>query len=217
MTPVLDRLIEALINAACESLPGSDEWLVVADRLEEIGDARSDWTRIHYGGNGGNGEDDGYGDGGGGYGGGYGGYGGEGGGGGDGDGGSGDGGGGDGREGFGGDGSLKTQPKELEMQNGQLVIISQPSGYYPYVHVGWLKHVGGFEWELHGARIIRRFGNNIAITTLAVKGPQNGTELLPKSEEPESIFRPNVTRCIPANVEAWAKDCPCPFYLSQTD
>ncbi len=91
-----------------------------------------------------------------------------------------------------------------------IAIISQPSGWYPYVQIGWLKHLDGFEWEIHGVRVIRLFGPNVALTTLAEKGPQHGTELLPASHLPELIFRPNVRRCIVADARAWVKECPKP-------
>jgi hypothetical protein len=91
-----------------------------------------------------------------------------------------------------------------------LAIIVQPCGWYPYVHICWLRHVEGFEWEMHDARIIRRFGTDAALSVLADKGPQSDTQLLLASKKPESIFRPNVRRCIPANEAAWKKECPRP-------
>jgi hypothetical protein len=215
-------MIDRLIDAACEAGKGRIEWLILADFLEERGDSRCLWARCLYGlpdsdgtsvggeGGGGNG---GFGDGGGGFGDG-------------GNGGFGDGGNGSGGDGSGGDGSFdsfagggvvrsdilsstKINLLGVPVQEG-LAIISQPSGYFPYVQIGWLKNVDGFEWEIHGARILRRFGSGNALTTLAAKGPQTGTQLLPGSELPESVFRPSIRRCIPANEAAWSKECPKP-------
>ena len=68
------------------------------------------------------------------------------------------------------------------MKERELCIVSIPSGYYPYVLIGWAHRVEGLEWEIVGARVIRRFGRDVAITTLAHEGPQRGTELLPAAD-----------------------------------
>ena len=96
-----------------------------------------------------------------------------------------------------------------------LSIVAVVGGYRPYVLVGWLRRAGGDEWEMHGARIIRRFGESQALAGLAAKGPYSArgkqpTELLEASVEPEAVHRLAVGRCIPCNVEAWAQACPRP-------
>jgi hypothetical protein len=155
-----------------------------------------------YGGySGGYGYDDGgYGDGGGGYG--DGGYGYD-------DGGYGDGGGGY------GDGGDKLFPGAVfskgQPVNHGLYIVSVPSGgYYPYTIVGWVRRVEGDEWEAVGARIIRRYGPSVSLTTLAEKGPQEGTELLPASHLPRPVHRLHMGLPLKCDVKAWAKDCPKP-------
>jgi hypothetical protein len=94
------------------------------------------------------------------------------------------------------------------MRDG-LTIISIPSGYYPYVLVGWVRRVTGDEYDVHGARVIKRFGRNNALATLAAKGPLTA-ELLPAAEIPERVHRLLVTRAIPCAVAPWAKECPRP-------
>ena len=89
-----------------------------------------------------------------------------------------------------------------------LAILCLPGGYYPYVLVGWCKCKGGFEWEIQNARIIRRFGNNAQLSQLAKNGPQSDTHLLDPINE--FVFRPNVRRFIPCNIEAWETHCPKP-------
>jgi len=201
---------------------------VLADLLEEQGrDVRSVLPiRGGYGGGGGTGTGggggvdgggfggggDGYvvgvGDGGGDGGGGYGSYGGDGY---DGDGwllcggsdgyGGGDGGGDHGRIPF-------TKKETHDMRNG-LKIFSLPGGYYPFVLVGWLRRVEGDEYEVLGGRVIRRFGQSQALSSLAQKGPAKDTELLAASPT-ETVHRLLIGRCIPCEPSAWAKECPKP-------
>ncbi len=89
-----------------------------------------------------------------------------------------------------------------------IYIISVQSGYYPFVLVGWVR-VKGLELEVYHARVLRYFGSNNSLSQLAEKGPMTGTQLLPPSEM-EEVWRPNVSRSLPANEKAWAKDCPKP-------
>ncbi len=127
------------------------------------------------------------------------------------DGGDGDDGGyGDGGYGDGGYGkpNLKAS-SESDMRPG-LKIISTPSGYYPYVLVGWLRRVEGDEWEVVGARVIKRFGQSQALASLATKGPATDTQLLDAATEPEPIHRLQITRAIACDAKSWAKEVPRP-------
>jgi uncharacterized protein (TIGR02996 family) len=163
------------------------------------------------GGDGGGGDGFGYG----GYGDGYGGYGGGYGDGGGGYGGYGDGGYGGGYgDGYGGYGDggygdvTKTKTNEvIDMMDG-LHIITAPGGDYPYVLIGWAI-VDGLEAELHGCRILRRFGGSKFLSELAKSGPIQTTELGPPSEV-EYFFRPSLGRVIPADEKAWKEHCPKP-------
>jgi hypothetical protein len=118
-------------------------------------------------------------------------------------------GGGDGSGGGSGDGAHKFRAEEVDLHNG-LKIISVPSGYNPYVIVGWLRRVDGDWWEMIGARVIRRFGTNIAMTTLAEKGPATDTQLLEASAQPEDYHRFGISRALRCNEEMWLKHCPKP-------
>lgn len=155
-----------------------------------------------YGGGGGDGDDGygGYGDGYGGYGDGHDGYDGYGGCDGYGD------GGGDGDRALGDDYS---RDETTKMKNG-LKIISTPSGAYCYVRVGWLRRVDGDEFEIIGARVIRRFGTNAALSDIAETGPIKTTELLVASKYPEEVHRLQIERSITCNEQAWASECPKP-------
>lgn len=88
-----------------------------------------------------------------------------------------------------------------------LYVLSYPSGYYPYVFIGWFR-LKGTELEMHNGRVIRRFGNSVSLATLAEKGPQQGTILLEPSDI-EDLWRPGA-RGIRANPKVWEKDCPKP-------
>ena len=96
-----------------------------------------------------------------------------------------------------------------------LYIIVVPSGYNPFVLIGWLRRVEdpaepyGDEYEMLGGRVIRRFGPNVELGVLARKGPQAGTELL-RATKRESYHRLSWGRSIDADIVAWAKDCPRP-------
>ena len=123
-------------------------------------------------------------------------------------GGYGDGGYGDGDDGDGGGGYQKSETRQM---NEGLKILTYPSGgYYPYVFVGWLRRVGGDDYELVGARIIRRFGRDGALVNLAEKGPQSDTQLLDAAKHPEPVHRLLMGRVIQANAGAWKKECPKP-------
>ena len=97
-----------------------------------------------------------------------------------------------------------------------LYIICVPSGYNPFVLVGWMAPVRGHlrpysdEWEMRGGRVIKRFGaNNAELGQLAAHGPQEGTQLLLATER-ECYHRLAIARAIPCDPEAWAEDCPQP-------
>ena len=53
-----------------------------------------------------------------------------------------------------------------------LRILSLGGGRYPYVVVGWFRCRQGDEWEGHGVRVIRRFGQEMALAQLACRGGQ---------------------------------------------
>jgi hypothetical protein len=187
--------------------------LMLADYWEECGDTRTtalrecpDWffgdNDCVYGGGGDGGGGDGgvygYGDGGGN-------------GGGDGNGvyGGGDGGGDDdddGGGGGGGGGAYVVDGNNFEvinMQSGAKILVIRSTSYNPYVLAGYV-HVQGFELKVYDARVIRRFGTSMALASLAKNGPIESTEILDSSPM-EEIFRPNVSRAIPLNIDAWAK------------
>ena len=92
------------------------------------------------------------------------------------------------------------------MENG-LYIVSVPSGYYPYVLIGWCEIIG-LELRAHNARVIRRFGPNQSLAQLAQRGPHAQTELLTASPI-EYLWRASA-RAIPANAAKWEKECPKP-------
>jgi len=121
--------------------------------------------------------------------------------------GGGDGGGGGGYGGYGGDGRLALT-QETNMHTG-LAIVTTPGGSYPYVRIGWLSHREGDVWELRNCRVIKRFGGSQAVAGLAAKGPQRGTELLDASPV-ELVHALHMIRVIPADANAWAKECPKP-------
>jgi len=124
-----------------------------------------------------------------------------------GDGGDGYGGGGDGGDG----GLLKSISNNGENMKPGLHLVSLPSGgFYPYTVVAWFEPLGRDEWAAHGARIIRRYGPSVALATLAAKGPQKGTELLPAAHEPPEVHRLHMGLPRPCNEEAWKKECPKP-------
>jgi hypothetical protein len=201
-----------------------EERAVVEDHLLERAKARPPLPP--YENNDGYGDGDGDGDGDGGYGGdggdGDGGGGGYGGGGGDGDGG-GDGGDGDGYgygyDGGGGGGGVNGKRKEWAsiMKEGLHIVVS-PGGYTPYVRIAWCRRLEGDEWELVGARIIRRYGRDQQLVNLAAKGPakptdkgaDDGTKLLDAATVPSPIHRLHAIRIEPANEEAWREHCPKP-------
>jgi hypothetical protein len=88
-----------------------------------------------------------------------------------------------------------------------LYLLSFPSGYSPYVIVGWVE-VDGLELVVRGGRVIRRFGTSYSIAELATKGPITSTELLPASKV-ERLWRVGM-RATDADPKVWKKDCPKP-------
>ena len=125
-------------------------------------------------------------------------------------GGCGDSGGGDG--GDGGDGGYSSAlTQETNMHTG-LAIVTTPGGSYPYVRIGWLSHREGDVWELRNCRVIKRFGSSQSVAGLASKGPAKTTELLDASPV-ELVHALHMIRVIPADPNAWAKECPKPSAL----
>ncbi len=92
------------------------------------------------------------------------------------------------------------------MEDG-LYLLSFPSGYSPYVIVGWVE-VDGLELTVRGGRVIRRFGTNYSIAELAEKGPIESTELLAASKV-ERLWRVGM-RVVDADPAVWEKHCPKP-------
>jgi hypothetical protein len=121
------------------------------------------------------------------------------------DGGHGDGGNGagDGYDGCGDGAGADGKPhlKEIDMPADGWYVTSVASGYYPYVRVA-LCEFDGFEVTMRHCRVIRRFGQGIALSTLAAKGPAEDTHLLPEAAV-EYEFRPNFRRLIPTDGKFW--------------
>ena len=122
-------------------------------------------------------------------------------------------GGGDGGYGGGGGSIQYRKQDEMNLLKG-LRIVSIPSGYNPYVLIGWLRRLEGDEYELVGARVIRRYGTDVSLTQLAEDGPAHDTQLLRASAHPEPVNRLLMSRCLVTNEDAWstkrAKDKACP-------
>ena len=94
-----------------------------------------------------------------------------------------------------------------------LRIVCIGGGAYEYIAIGWVAHHRGDFYDLHTARVLRRFGGRGHLTEMAAKGPYKGdspTILLDPSAEPEEICALIVRRAIPCNAEAWADEGPCP-------
>ena len=91
-----------------------------------------------------------------------------------------------------------------------LKIVVTPGNYYGLTQVGWLRSTGGDEYELVGARTIRTVRDYIPLATLANGGPTKDVRLQDASARPEEIHRLLIRRCIPANEEKWAAECPKP-------
>jgi uncharacterized protein (TIGR02996 family) len=218
-------LIDAIISTPRDRGPQLvyADWLEEAGRHELANSVRRFGLFEKYFGDGGDGgggfgggdgDDSGFG--GGGFGGGGGGDGGDSGGG---DGGFGGDGGGDsgfGGGGFGGDdsgdsGGLKKTiqlSQGFTMIDGNLYIISTPSGYYPWVVIGWYR-AGDLTATMRNCRVIRRYGSRAQLAVIAQKGPQRDTELLAASEEEEFPVQ-SISRIIPCDPKSWAKECPKP-------
>ena len=96
------------------------------------------------------------------------------------------------------------------MRNGLKIVVLPGNYYAPYVLVGWLHCVGGDEFEMIGARCIRRFGTNQALAALAANGPARDTQLLEAAKRPEELHRLDIRRGIPCDPKAWEKHCPKP-------
>jgi len=122
----------------------------------------------------------------------------------------GDGGGGGFGGGFGGDGGYDYKPKfqqAITMKSG-LNIVYVPTGYSPYVSVGWFR-VNDLDCPAQNIRTIRRFGALAQLAVLAEKGPQEDTVLLELAAEGGVGFC-TVGNYWPCNEAAWAAYCPKP-------
>ena len=95
------------------------------------------------------------------------------------------------------------------MRDGLKLVVTQ-RGYWPLVQVCWVRSVGGDEYELVGARVLRRIGDRVPLSELAAKGPGKTIRLQFAAEEPEETHRLLMGRCIPANVKNWIEHCPKP-------
>jgi hypothetical protein len=150
-------------------------------------------------------------------------------------------GGGDGDSSAGGDGSLgdgsygeggpigqdtqiaNLKKEEVNMTPGLKLVSIGGGGFYPYIMVGWWKQVDGDEWECYNARIIKRQGGEVALTTLAAHGPQEAkgrnkeTVLLPMAEAPEEVHRLMIRRCLKCDETSWATACPKPENWTPVD
>ena len=92
-----------------------------------------------------------------------------------------------------------------------LFIVSLPSGgTWPYTEIGYLRRLEGDEWEMHGARIIKRYGKNQALADLAANGPASDTILLPASRKPLPVHRLHMGRPEVCDEKAWAAHVPKP-------
>jgi hypothetical protein len=76
--------------------------------------------------------------------------------------------------------------------------------------VGWLRRVGGDEWEIVGARSIRRTSGVRHIASLAEDGPQKDHEVGPVAKEPEPVHRLLIRRVVYANLKQWVELCERP-------
>ena len=93
------------------------------------------------------------------------------------------------------------------MKSG-FTIVSVISGYSPYVLAGWAE-TDGLDVVMRNCVVIRRFGQNKALAELAVEGPAHDTKSLPMSNR-ETIWRPLISRAIPADAKKWKQYCPKP-------
>lgn len=182
--------IQELWPSIVENPGDTTSQLILADLIEETGSPELASVIRRFGvikGFGGGGGGDGYGGGGdGGY-------------------GFGDGGYGGGGDGYGG--KKSTIIEGLIVPDG-LYLISTPSGYYPWVWIVWVERHDLF-FHFRNARVVRRYGGRSQLAALAKKGPASDTELLDASES-EWVPVTSVTRAIPCDPKAWAKECPKP-------
>ena len=100
---------------------------------------------------------------------------------------------------------------EIDMHDG-LKLIQLPGRYgYSVTRVGWMRRVGGDEWELlPGAVSIGRTSGQRTIDQVAIDGPGKDHQLWPPSKGVEEIHRLVIRRSMPADEKAWAKHCPKP-------
>ena len=94
------------------------------------------------------------------------------------------------------------------MDDGFYVLACR-SGYDPYVIVGWFRRRDLFVMAVN-SRVIRRFGTNVQLSTLAADGPQQGTQLLDLVPSGRGVFVGAIRSFDVANPAAWAAWCPKP-------
>ena len=80
------------------------------------------------------------------------------------------------------------------MRSGLTIVTVPAGGAYGYALIGWLRRDDGDEWEMTGARIIKRYGTARSIAELAAAGPIESTKLLPASKFPLYLHRLHMGR-----------------------
>lgn len=104
--------------------------------------------------------------------------------------------------------------EDPQMEHG-LCLVQIPLSYYRNLTIiGWARRKRGDEWELvPGARVITRKRGNYSFTgfdDLASNGPNNDYTCHPPMRQVETLHRLMIRRCKPADVKAWAEECPTP-------
>jgi hypothetical protein len=99
--------------------------------------------------------------------------------------------------------------EEPDMRDGLKIVVT-PGSYWALTQIGWLRRLDGDEYELVGARTLRRVGAQVPLAQLAAEGPGDSIKVQPTAVEPEEIHRLLIRRSIPASESAWAKWCPKP-------
>ncbi len=95
-------------------------------------------------------------------------------------------------------------------------IVQVPGNFYGrgVTMVGWMRRVGGDEWELlPGARVIYRQSGNYSYTgldDLAAKGPGKSYGLAEPTLAGEHVHRLLIRRSKPATWAGWLDLCPKP-------
>lgn len=91
-------------------------------------------------------------------------------------------------------------------------LLQLPGRYgYSVTKVGWMRRVGGDEWELMpGARTVVRTGNRVPIDQLASGGLDSNHRATEPSKLGEDLHRLVIRRSLRADEKAWSKLCPKP-------